>query len=147
VNIGPDHYRYQDVLNEGGIHLVEKTYQVIRETPGGYWVRLIGGGGKLTTKEQADSVYDNRRTARGVKFVLKHSGRRHCYPTKLEAMESFACRKAAQIRHAEASLVKARHSLAAANRIASTGLDYQTCPRTRSIEVGMPPEYAGVTWY
>lgn len=144
---GPDHFRYRDVLNDSGQILVEEQFQVIRATPAGYWVRRMYGH-RITDPALLESVYKNRRV-RDVHFVLKSSSRRYCYPTRLEAMKAFACRKAAQVKHAETSLAKARHALAAANRLATVGNDY---PASRwgsgsDIHVGMPPEFAHLSFY
>lgn len=145
--VGPDHYRYRDVLNEYGMTLVEEVYQVIRETPAGYWIQPYHGY-RFAGVEELDRAYANRKWNRECRFVLKQSGRRYCYPTKLEAMQSFGHRKAAQLKHAETSLAKARHALAAASRIVTTGNDYPVCRWGSSgdIKVGMPPEFAGMSW-
>lgn len=145
--LGPDHYRYCDVLNECGMTLVEEVYQVIRETPAGYWVQAMYGC-RFTEPEQFDGAYARRKENRSARFVLKVSGRRYCYPTRLEAMQSFGHRKASQIKHAETSLAKARHALAAATRIVTTGNDYplDKWGHGKGIKVGMPPEFSGMCW-
>lgn len=144
--IGPDHYRYRDVLTESGQVIVEDVYQVIRATPAGYWVQRMYGY-RITDPATLGAAYANRGHNRDVRFVLKQSGRRYCYPTRLEAMQSFGHRKAAQLKHAETSLAKARHALAAATRIATLGNDYPVSRYPGEIDVGMPPEFARYTFY
>jgi hypothetical protein len=148
VIIGPDHYRYRDVLNEYGMTLVEEVYQVIRETPAGYWVQPYHGY-RFASKEEFDNAYANRKWNREARFVLKESGRRHCYPTRLEAMQSLGHRKAAQLKHAETSLARARIALEAANKIVQSGSGYPLCKYGggHDIKIGMPPEFAGLCWY
>lgn len=143
--IGPDHYRYADILAEDGQYIHEDVYQVIRETPGGYWVAQMHGYRR--NEAECQKAYEARKHVREVRFVLKDSARRYCYPTRLEAMQSFCARKASQLKHAETSIAKARHALAAATRICATGNDY---PRTRwgsEIPIGMPPEFAQYSFY
>lgn len=143
--IGPDHYRYSDILSEGGQYIQEEVYQVIKETPGGYWVARMYGYRR--NEDACQKTYEARKTCREVRFVLKVSGRRYCYPDRLEAMRSFAARKAAQLKHAETSIAKARHALAAARRITEVGNDYPRSRWTNEIAIGMPPDFAQYSWY
>ncbi len=72
--------------------LVLSEYNVVAETPKGYWLSfLFGSKDKWTSK-----------TAR----------KRFAYPTKEEALSSYIARKKAYIRHSERNLREAKADLA-----------------------------------
>jgi hypothetical protein len=94
-NIGPNHYRYREENGEDGVTLICDCFAVIKETPRGYWVirEIYAGGywGPGTLKKYR-------------KFVLKDSVRRHCYPERKDALDSYRIRKLRQIGHLKLSL-------------------------------------------
>ena len=65
--------------------------RVVAETPKGYWIGWNG------VKE---------------KWVSKHSKKRYAHPTKEEAMAAYRHRKQAYVRHALATLDRAKEDLA-----------------------------------
>jgi len=139
----PDHYRYSDVLNESGLIITCQVFQAIKETPCGYWVvpmhgvRLVGD---LIARHMTQKAgYDRPR------FVLKDSGKRYCYPDHKSAMQSYASRKRWQIKHAENSLYRARHALAAADKMLSVGDVFPREKWCNSIITGMPEEFRNWT--
>ncbi len=86
-------YRYDDPMDEDSrIRLTE--YQVMRETPRGYWVRRYQGFGKLT----------ERWTSNCSKTRLAH-------PTKKEALFAYIKRKEYQIPLLEGRLERAIENL------------------------------------
>lgn len=140
----PDHYRYHDVLNEDGLHLVCDTYQAIKETECGYYV-VLSHGNHRRPPEAVEHLLKDKRANR-VRFVLKVSCRRHCYPDKAEALWSYGKRKEMQIQHAAHALARAKHALAAVKNISELGNGYPVCKHTGAIEVGMPEEFKGYSW-
>lgn len=82
------HYRY-----DRGYPLFDDTYTIelteyesVKETNKGYWIK---------------SKYGKER------FVLKDSRKRHAYPTKKEAFNSFKLRTAKSLSYAKSALLKA----------------------------------------
>lgn len=139
--IGPDHYRYKDVLNEGGLHLVEEAFEVLKETPCGYWVKPLHGA--RTPASHVEAALKGW----GVRFVLKDSERRHCYPDRSRALHSYVCRKDKQIQHSIRSLERSRHALEVAGRMLRTGLDLPRCRfDNTTINMGMPEAFQGYHW-
>lgn len=99
------HYRYvDDVMEEGEVllHLVE--FQVLKETPKGYWVIENG----LNFPGSVD---------RHKRWVSKDSTKRFCYPSKSEALSSFFRRKVRQVAILGHRLHFAEKALATAQRL------------------------------
>lgn len=142
----PEHYRYSDVLNELGLHIVEQTFRVLRKTPCGYWVQPTYGDAPDLTEQDIDYRINKATRPHNVRWVSCDSSRRYCYPDRHDAMRSYHHRKESQIRHAEASLAKARLGLRVSGEILSVGNSYPVCKYTGAIEAGMPPEFSGVVW-
>ena len=96
-------YRYEDVsygiLNEweevagNYVKVEERNYEVIKETPCGYWIQLYSFS------------FDQK------KWVSGNAKKRFAYPTKIEAMTSFKARKNSQIKILESQLKKAKQAL------------------------------------
>lgn len=143
----PEHYRYTDVLNEGGLHIVEQTFRVLRATTYGYWIQPTHGSAPDLSEDDIDFRIRKASRPFNVRWVSLDSSRRYCYPTRAEAMHSYHRRKEAQIRHAETALAKARLGLKVSGEILSVGSSYPVCKHTGSILAGMPPEFAGVQWH
>lgn len=70
----------------------ETIFELVRETPCGYWV-IEKGWFRL----------DKPR------WVSKTCRKRHCYPTRAEALVSYAARKDRQVQHLTAQLSRSRH--------------------------------------
>lgn len=143
----PEHYRYSDVLNEGGLYIVEHAFRVLRATDQGYWVQATNGYAPPLTEVEIDCRIKKATRSYNVRWVSMTSTRRYCYPSKQEAMHAYRCRKEAQIRLAEFSLAKAKFGMQAADMLLSVGDVLPRCKHTGAIEVGMPPEFAEVHWY
>lgn len=142
----PEHYRYSDVLNELGLHIVVETFRVLRKTPCGYWVQPTYGHTPDLTEEGIDFRVNKATRPRNVRWVSRESSRRYCYPSKADAMHSYKCRKESQLKHANVAIARAKKGLAAATEILALGNAYPVCKHTGAIEAGMPPEFSGVVW-
>lgn len=98
-------YRYsvvwESVSDEWGDHdytssrLSVRTYEVVKETPCGYWVFM---------------PFDGRR------WVSKTSRKRLAHPTEAEALDAFIRRKKSHIEHCHRRLDRAEHELHLAER-------------------------------
>ncbi len=82
-----DLYRYDSANFTVSVKLVLRKYQVLKETPCGYWV--IESGMSCLGFALPDSYMALYR-----KWVSKTGRKRLCYPTKELAFESFEVRKA-----------------------------------------------------
>lgn len=82
------HYRLYDVLYETGIHVKLETFEVVKETPQGYWVNSQYNPTWLSAEELRKRKY--------LKWVSKTSTKRYCYPTMEQAVNSFKRRKVVQ---------------------------------------------------
>jgi hypothetical protein len=80
---------YNIVLKDGVIRLRVGTFSVIKETPGGYWIKVLG-------------ARNNK------KWVSKYARKRFAYPTEKEAFTSYRARKRRQIEILEARLEQAK---------------------------------------
>lgn len=126
--IGPDHYRYFATLDDRGVRIRCERFIVIGETPLCWYVvpdrlaYLIG-----SSWDRAPAAIKSAR-----RRVLKESsGRRHCYPDKIKALESFIARQTFRIRHARRSLSTAELSMKVAKRLLDAGElpdDHQSHP-------------------
>lgn len=83
-------YRY-----DGYSNLIAEPWYVVKETPGGWWIRPTWG--------YFDGTHD--------KFILKNAIKRYAQPTKELALESYIARKRRQIKILEARLAQARDGL------------------------------------
>lgn len=97
----PNHYRFREVYDEPGVSIQCIVFSALAETPAGYWV-MRSDLASLAPHMNKEWIRKHRR------FVPKQSRRRHCYPTKTEALESFLSRKKHHIGHMEFSLSVAR---------------------------------------
>lgn len=98
-------YRFENHLTMEYPKLSKRTFEVLGETPCGYWIKLFYWG-------------DDK------KWVSKVARKRFAYPSEQEAMRSFKARKRRQIEILEGQLNHARQALHLAD---PTG-EYQ--PRT-----------------
>lgn len=85
------HYRVKDVLRESGVHITLETWNLVSETPQGYWLKL-GNCPLWGTKQQ-------QRKRGLLKWVSKSSHKKYCYPSMGEAMDSYYRRKLNQQYH------------------------------------------------
>lgn len=70
-------YRYEDIVTDlDEVQIRLRTFQLIKETPFGYWIAYVRGRKK---------------------WMKKLSHRKYACLTKVEAMESFIARKKKQI--------------------------------------------------
>lgn len=95
----PTHYRVYETLMEDGVCIKVSIFEALKETPKGYWVEREYCPHWMTLEAKLKSKH--------VRFVLKQSLRRYCYPEFSEALESFRKRKLKQIQHTRAALEKA----------------------------------------
>lgn len=143
----PAHYRYRDILGERGMLIIEEEFRVIKETPQGYWVQPAQKGACELTEEMVSRLVSKATRPSSVRFVLKFSSRRYCYPDKSVAMRAFMCRKEYQIKHAKTSLAKAKQSLQAAKTMLEVGDVFPRDKWCNSIMAGMPPEFDNWVFY
>lgn len=74
-------YRYEEFHTEELMHIVERTFSLIKETPCGYWIGAYGDVFSWDIKKR---------------WVSKTARKRYAYPTKEEAMNNFIKRKSRQ---------------------------------------------------
>ena len=142
-------YRYRDVCNEnGGMHIIEDWFKVIKKTECGYWVSNRANSEILADTPEQIAYHlqiENGRRVRS-RFVLSGVGKRFCHETKALAMHGFMKRKAAQVRHAKNTLAMSQQSLKAALHLLAVGDALPRCKWSGAILAGMPPEFKGYTW-
>ena len=97
-------YRYQDQLicwdynlNIPEVRIREITFNLIKETPKGYWI--VENCLHLVAIEELTH------------WVSKTAKKRYAYPTKKEAMENLKARKERQITILEKQLARAKETL------------------------------------
>ena len=86
-------YRFEDFHDTFGVRVHERHFEMIKETPCGYWIRLF------------HSFNDK-------KWVSKTAKKRFAYPSREDAITSFKARKERQIKILEAQLSIAKRALA-----------------------------------
>ena len=91
-------YRYEEVQLFSGVTLTLRVYNLIKETPCGYWI----------SKYSCDSIFLQSVRKR---WVSKTSRKRFAYPTKEEAMINFKARKRRQIALLTGQLDQAKDAL------------------------------------
>lgn len=94
--LGPTHYRLKDWLDEDGIHVGIVKFEVVKETPKGYWV--------MTGVFMRWMDISKLRKKGLLKFVLKDSAKRYCYPTLELAVNSYDIRKYRQLQRLRTNL-------------------------------------------
>ena len=120
----PVHYRYDDCMLEDGVEVRVRKLYPVRETPCFYMVI-----------DEFENHMKNVTTSRKLKTkrVSKDGLRRHCYPTKEQALNSYKKRKLSQIGHAELAIAKATQVLKAleSNKLTleNKGFDTLDCGR------------------
>lgn len=93
-------YRYEDKATVDGIRVILKQYELVNETPKGYWITYS---------------WDHRNEFK--RWVSKDGKKRFAYPSKEEAMINFTKRKEMQISILSARLRDAKIALAKAKRM------------------------------
>lgn len=141
-------YRYRDICNEQGMHIIEDWFKVIKKTPSGFWVSKRANSEILvdTPEEIAYHLQIERGSRVRARFVLSGPGKRFCHESKALAMHGFMKRKAAQARRAKSTLAMANQSLKASLNLLLLGDCLPRCKWTGSIMAGMPPEFKDYTW-
>lgn len=84
----PTHFRIRDKHQYNGIVASLERFYTIKTTPKGVWVRSEYMPSWVEFKEARKRKY--------LKFILNGAGKRYCYPTIEEAVESFRIRKIRQ---------------------------------------------------
>lgn len=82
------HYRLHEVLWETGIKVLLERFEVVKETPCGYWVSSQYNPSWLN--------FEELRKRKFLKWVSKTGTKRYCYPTMELALASFKRRKQVQ---------------------------------------------------
>lgn len=100
---GPDHYRLRDALYGDGVHVLLEVFEVLKETPQGYWV--------ASEYRPRWCSFEELKKSRQAKWVAKNTRIRRCYPTIEEAIASFKCRKESQISRLRSQLEQAEKVL------------------------------------
>jgi len=99
-------YRYDIAYNlQNGVELVLYKYDLLKETPQGYWI---------VPDLRWHSLADKSKHKR---WVHKVSRKRFAYPTKKEALNSFIIRKKKQIIYCKRDMRNAERALAIAEKI------------------------------
>lgn len=114
-------YRYDDSALYGSGFEVRK-FEVIKETPKGYWILE-----KWEYSFQTDMDDEENK-----RWVSKNGRKRYAHPTKKEALQYYQYRKRSQIRHLEARLHWARKALTKANEES----DIEIIPYSDAEELG-----------
>lgn len=111
----PVHYRYDDYMLEKGVEVRVRKFYPVRETPCFYMVI-----------DEFENHMKNATTDRKLKTkrVSKDGLRRHCYPTKEQALHSYKKRKLSQIGHAELAIAKAKQAYEAVKSIRVGTIDF-----------------------
>ena len=100
-------YRYVEVNYESGPSLFINDYELLRETPKGYWI--------------IDTIWEHHESVEIYKkWVSKTARKRFAYPTKKEALENFKARKQRQIHILTYQLSDAKKALMLAEAKDST---------------------------
>lgn len=99
----PDHYRFAETYDENGVILHCRRFVAIAETPQCYRV-IAEHMAYLASSMPKDWIKKNTR------LVPKQSLRRHCYPSKAEAFQSYLKRKRSHIKRMEFSLEVAKYA-------------------------------------
>jgi len=82
--------------------MILEKYNLIKETPKGYWIAYGGGPNCLIGDKQ---------------WISKTSRKRFAYPTKKEAMTNFVKRTESRIKILEKQVLTCKMALSAAKRI------------------------------
>lgn len=86
-------YRYEDLAFSDKVQIIEKTFELVKVTPCGYWIK------------------ENSWFAEEKRWVSKTTKKRYAYPTQKEAMISFKTRKRMQIQILQGRLNQAIEAL------------------------------------
>ena len=70
-------YRFEDIREPFGVKVRERTFELVKETNCGYWIKLF-------------SCFNDK------KWVSKTARNRFAFPTRDEALENFRARKRRQ---------------------------------------------------
>lgn len=100
-------YRYEDMFYESGPKIDLLKFEMIRETPKGWWISPYYPFGWYE--------YDERR-----RWVSKTAVRRYAYPTKKEALHNYRMRKIRQMGILRAKLADAKALFALINNVDTT---------------------------
>lgn len=84
-------YRYEDVNYGGRTRIMEREFDVIKETNCGYWIEYYNKDGK--------------------KWISSQARKRYAYPERENAMVNFKARKHRQIQIVGAQLQQAKDAL------------------------------------
>lgn len=106
--LGPDHHRYVDELDPGGLVVTCKKYVVMGKTDR-YWYIVDEFHNGLFEGSQRESLLKQCR-----KSILKDGGehgRRFAYTDKALALSSYKHRTPWQVRHAQLSLERTKAAI------------------------------------
>jgi hypothetical protein len=103
-------YRYETIQYIGGPKIYLQEFAGVKETPCGWWIRLVGVGGHTFGVGVGGHTFgwdkDDIK-----KWVSKTAKKRYAYPTKDEAMFNFRMRKLRHISILKSRLVIAEWEL------------------------------------
>lgn len=120
---GPMHYRFRDQLaGEDSIIHVD-TFNVVSETPKGYWVVVTG----VDWPEGIDKYK---------RWVSKTSAKRFCYPTLEEAFASYSRRNAKRLSILKSQLQSVMLLREAINEIRADDISLETFILPRGMFIG-----------
>jgi len=94
-------YRFSNFVSIYGVEIRESHYDLLRETPRGYWIEKYGFE----------------------KWVSKTSRKRFAYPDRKQALRNFIARKERQIKICTSSLSSAKIALNQAENMKCDGCD------------------------
>ena len=89
---------YEQAVGRGSCRLEHRTFEILRATPKGLWVRrglaYVGtrnAGGEIGREELA-----RLRAEKGARWVSASGRRRYAHPSEREALEAYVARKKSQ---------------------------------------------------
>lgn len=115
----PLFYRYTDFMDgRGKVKLEEELFFSIRATPSGHWVAPVYYQGQAE-----EDIHEKR-------WVSSGAAKRHCYPTRAQAWDSYLRRKQRQVKILKSQLARAEYALQQAKAVCPDGaVDETTADR------------------
>lgn len=131
--IGPTHYRIVDTLEPNGVVIRVRLFEVMKETPAGYWV--------------VESLYSRYgveylKHYKLLRWVSKTSTKRHCYPELADALRSFKRRKEVQVSKLRLQFEQSEKALSEFGKYQTANVDQFK----KGVDVGTIPSLAGLVW-
>lgn len=111
----PAHYRLRDYVSFDCVCVTIDVFDAIKETPKGYWVEAKSSYKWMT--------FEQKRKHKMIRFVLKNSKRKYCYPDLETALNSFEIRKYRQVEYLKNKFEQAEIALSAIELIKTKSIN------------------------